>query len=139
MSQTLSQKRSTFALLEIRDLSAKASNLADFAKLAQSLPAMVLQNGFAQALAFLLSKGTDDKGRNIKENDRHIQAFDIIVKWLSESGIVQTTNRGEAVRAISGQLSQANYLHAQQEALAVLEWVKRYANAGLFNEKKGAS
>lgn len=136
MSQTFSQKRSTFALLEMQH---RRGGTNEFAKLAQGLPAMILQNGFGHTLAFLLSKGTDDKSRNFKENDRHIQAFDIIVKWLKESRILSATDRDEAIRALSGQLSQADYLRAQQEALAVLEWVKRYANAGLFVEKKGES
>jgi hypothetical protein len=31
------------------------------------------------------------------------------------------------------QMDQQEYLRAQEEALALWEWVKRYANAGIFS------
>jgi CRISPR-associated protein Cmr5 len=121
MSQTLAQQRSTFALQEIQELRGETEAFAKFVK---GLPAMILQNGLGHTLAFLLSK---------KEN-KHLAAFRIIVKWLKEQKIIQTTSDGEAVIGLS-QLGQGDYLRAQQETLAVVEWVKRYAEAGLFLPK----
>ena len=122
---TMAQKRSQFALNQLME-----SNInQDFATLAAGLPAMILQNGFGHTLAFLLAKGSD-KGK-FKENDRHIQLFDIVVRWLVDKKILQTEDRREAVLSLSS-ISQAKYLQAQEEALLILEWVKRYSNAGLF-------
>ncbi|MEI9478578.1 MAG: type III-B CRISPR module-associated protein Cmr5 [Deltaproteobacteria bacterium] len=126
MSRTLAQERSLFALAQVES----TAGVEKFDKLVAGLPAMILQNGFGQSLAFLLAKGTDKNG-TIKENDKHTRAFDIITKWLNQRNIMQTTGRSEPVRKLA-EMSQQEYLHAQEESLALLEWVKRYANAGLF-------
>ena len=128
MNSTLAQRRSAFALQELKK---PIQERDKFAKLVAGLPAMILQNGFGQALAFLLAKGTKD-GR-IQESDKHIKAFDILVRWLKERNILATTDRPHAVKILS-ELDQGRYLYAQEEAMKVLEWVKRYANAGLFSD-----
>jgi CRISPR-associated protein Cmr5 len=121
MSSTLAQRRSLFALDKVRD----ASKIDKFDKLTLGLPAMILQNGFGQTLAFLLAKA---KGN---ENDHHTEAFDIITSWLETRHILKKRDRAEVMKEIS-QMPQSEYLRAQEEALAILEWVKRYANANLF-------
>jgi len=121
MSSTLAQRRSLFALDKVRD----ASKIDKFDKLTLGLPAMILQNGFGQTLAFLLAKA---KGN---EKDHHTAAFDIITSWLETTHILKKRDRAEVMKEIS-QMPQSEYLRAQEEALAILEWVKRYANANLF-------
>ncbi len=133
--RTLGQKRAEFALHEV--LKIEDTNLKkDFKNFSAGAPSMILQNGFGQALAFWLSKGTD-KDLKIKTNDKHIKIFDIIMAWLSHNNgkdinndFATKTNRRELIKEIS-QMEQARYLTAQKETLALLEWVKRYANAGL--------
>ncbi|MFH1117079.1 MAG: type III-B CRISPR module-associated protein Cmr5 [Pseudomonadota bacterium] len=132
MSNTLAQQRSAFALTEVRHL---RGNRRDFAKFVAGLPAMILQNGFAQALAFLLAKGTDKNGKP-NHGDKHLQAFDIIVRWFNDRDIVKQTEHRQVMAALS-EMPQGDYLRAQDEALALLEWVKRYANAGLFSDQVG--
>jgi len=131
MTSTLAQQRSAFALEKIKNLK---GDRVSFSKLVPGLPAMILQNGFGQALSFLLAKGTDKNG-NIDTKDKHIQAFDIMIKWLKEQKIIHETDHTKAITELSN-MSQDKYLRAQEEALAVLEWVKRYATAGLFKEIK---
>jgi CRISPR-associated protein Cmr5 len=122
MNTTLAQERSLFALEELK----KIGKVEKFDKLASSLPAMILQNGFGQALAFLLAKGSTEK------NVHHRQAFEIVALWLKKRGIITKAERDEVMQDIS-RLPQGDYLRAQEETLAVLEWLKRYANAGLFS------
>ena len=129
MNNTLAQKRSAFALESIMRLT---GNRKDFAKLTAGLPAMILQNGFGQTLAFLLAKGTN-KDLRIEETNKHIQAFDIMICWLKEQKILPDASRPQEIKTLS-ELDQGRYLYAQEEAMKVLEWVKRYANAGLFSE-----
>ena len=121
MSSTLAQRRSLFALDKVRD----ASKIDKFDKLTLGLPAMILQNGFGQVLAFLLAK------QSSKDAARHLQAFDVMTSWLRECKLLSKTKPHEIMQEIST-MSQAKYLRAQEEALAILEWVKRYANANLF-------
>jgi len=133
--RTLGQKRAEFALnqvLKIKDESIKK----DFKNFSAGAPSMILQNGFGQALAFWLSKATN-KDLEIKRNDKHFILFKIIMDWLPcEKGdvkntfIEKTNSPKEFIEEIS-KMDQKKYLTAQKETLALLEWVKRYANAGL--------
>lgn len=127
MNRTLAQERSAFALEGVRNLKGDREK---FAKFAAGLPAMILQNGFGQAMAFLLAKGTDKKGQR-QPNDKHTEAFDIVARWLKEREIVTKAVPAEIMKELSS-MEQSNYLEAQREALVLLEWVKRYADARLF-------
>ena len=125
--RTLGQKRAAFALQQV--IESKLNNPKEFKTFCAGAPSVILQNGFGQALAFWYSKG---KG---KSDNKHQVLLDIIMKWLTyKEGDVkndfikscQTTK--EMVKALS-EMSQQEYLTAQGETLALLEWVKRYANA----------
>jgi CRISPR-associated protein Cmr5 len=117
---TIAQKRSAFALAEIKE-NVSVADQEKFKKLSAGLPAMILQNGLGQSLAFLLAKG---KGE-------HIAAFDMIVAWLKNQRIITDHSHGNAMSELSA-IAQRDYLRGQEEALKILEWVKRYANAGIF-------
>ena len=134
--RTLGQKRAEYALEKVLDI--PADKKKDFKSFSAGAPSMILQNGFGQALAFWLSKGTD-KELKIKEDDKHITLFDMIWKWLYyEKDDVKNEfvdkdkakTRTEFIGGLS-KMDQDKYLAAQKETLALLEWVKRYANAGL--------
>lgn len=127
MPNTLAQERSRFALEKVKNL---RDDRKKFGTFAQGLPAMVKQNGFGQTLAFLLHKGTDEQG-NLDHSKEHTQAFEILAAWLEKRQILADTAPA-AVMASLSQMSQQDYLRAQEEALALWEWVKRYANAGIF-------
>lgn len=131
MKNTLAQERSAFALTKVGEI--RQVDGEKFAKLVAGLPAMILMNGFGQALAFLLAKGTKDGG--LKTEDKHSLAFSIIVQWLVIRGILNQGDHATAMTELSG-MSQSQYLRAQEEALALLEWVKRYAEAGLYQRSE---
>lgn len=127
MPNTLAQQRSDFALERVRNLLGDRKKFATFA---QGLPAMVKQNGFGQTLAFCLHKGTDKDGR-LDNSKEHTQAFHILAAWLQNRQILNDTAPAAVMQQLS-RMSQQDYLRAQEEALALWEWVKRYANAGIF-------
>ncbi len=116
---TIAQKRSAFALRELKKVT--PGDQEKFKKLSAGLPAMILQNGLGHSLAFLLAKG---KGE-------HIAAFDMIAAWLQDQMVVKDTSHGKVVAELSD-IPQGAYLRGQEETLKFLEWVKRYANAGIF-------
>jgi CRISPR-associated protein Cmr5 len=117
--RTLGQQRAQFCLEQLKDLPCSRE---DFKPFTAGLPAMILQNGFAQTLAFLAAKGTD----------KHNTGFSIIKSWLVRRNIVEDLpGNVDFLRNIS-RMDQKKYLHAQRETLAMLEWLKRYANAELF-------
>jgi CRISPR-associated protein Cmr5 len=88
---------------------------------------MILQNGFGQTLAFLISK---EKNKEQK-GDKHRTAFDIITEWLIARKLIRQDQPSDILKQIS-EMEQSKYLQAQKETLAMLEWLKRYANAELF-------
>ncbi len=121
MSRTLGQQRAEFTLRELVRVDSEDQD--KFAKLTAGLPAMILQNGFGQALAFLMAKG---KGKGHQG-----AAFDIMKKWLVNRDLLEDGSNKDFLLNIS-KMDQTKYLQAQTETLAMLEWLKRYANAELF-------
>ncbi len=120
MSHTLGQQRASFCLEQLKNLQCSRE---DFKNFSAGLPAMILQNGFGQALAFLAAKSSGQ--------DKHSATFSIIASWLSERGLIEFKDRVSVLQSVSS-MEQDKYLHAQKETLAMLEWLKRYANAELF-------
>lgn len=135
MKTTIAQKRSKFALEQMAAIQGNMDSTGkkEFPKLAKSLPAMILQNGFGQTMAFLLAKGSKDNKFQDREGhiDKHICSFDTIAKWLNERGLLATTDHNQVIRRLS-EMSQGDYLRCQEETLLYMEWVKKYANSGLF-------
>ena len=125
--RTLGQKRAEYALERV--LAIPEDKKKDFKSFSAGAPSMILQNGFGQALAFWLAK----------KEDKHVVLFDMIWQWLScEKNDVKNEfverdkakTRTDFIRQLSD-MDQNKYLAAQKETLALLEWVKRYANADL--------
>jgi len=125
---TLAQERSAFALQQVKDLKGDRDK---FAKFISGVPAMILQNGFGQTLSFMLAKRKKDKHGAPLPDDKHTQAFFMISRWLSHRKILDDSGEAQTIGKLC-ELRQSDYLRAQEEALTFLEWVKRYANAGLF-------
>ena len=123
MATTLGQQRAQFCLEQLKKLDTAIRK--DFKPFTAGLPAMILQNGFGQALAFLVAKSSDDG------LDKHKAAFQIMTAWLKQRGLLTGNSAGEYLENIA-LMDQRDYLHAQRETLAMLEWLKRYANAELF-------
>ncbi|MDD3553721.1 MAG: type III-B CRISPR module-associated protein Cmr5 [Deltaproteobacteria bacterium] len=129
MSRTLGQERAQYCLQKLEKL---RCDRAEFKPLTAGLPAMILQNGFGQTLAFLISK---EKNKEQKEQngDKHRTAFDIITEWLIKRKLIHQGKPSDILKQIS-EMEQSKYLQAQKETLAMLEWLKRYANAELLEE-----
>lgn len=118
MITTLGQQRAKFCLEQLENISC---NREDFKSFSAGLPAMILQNGFGQTLAFLVAKG----------KDKHLAGFTIITAWLVNQNLISAGLPKDTLTQVST-MEQRNYLYAQRETLAMLEWLKRYANAELF-------
>lgn len=116
--RTLGQKRSEYALNRVLEIDAPTKER--FRPFSAGAPSMILQNGFGQSLAFWLAKG---KGE-------YLAMFAIVKEWLCENGFAEGSDTKHFILNIS-EMDQTKYLAAQKETLALLEWVKRFANADL--------
>lgn len=121
------QKRSDFALKQLKDTFSNGGNFTIKKELANFIvgaPTMILQNGFGQTMAFLLSKC---KGQ-VDINDKHFFTFTTIARWSERVNENVPPEKSDFFEAIS-KLEQTNYLKLQEEALKMLQWLKRYARA----------
>lgn len=123
--RTLGQKRAEFALNRVTNIPQEKKE--KFKPFSAGAPSMILQNGFGQALAFWIAKGKNE----------HMTMFNMVKEWLSyekddvkNNFVKRTDSAKDFVEALTA-MTQQEYLTAQKETLALLEWVKRYANAGL--------
>jgi len=124
--QTKEQKRSAFALKQVED-SFGIPVEKDAANFVVGVPTMVLANGLGQTLAFLLSKQKKD-GKKEKK-DHHKMTFNVMQQWLGQDiPALNVATDFEFLQRVAG-LDQKTYLQAQREALAMLQWLKRYVRA----------
>lgn len=117
--RTMAQKRAEFALERVLAIQ---SDKDKFMKFANGAPAMIRQNGFGQSLAFWLAKG--------KGTDKYLELFDMVAKWLHLNNYINHFERAGFTKDLAT-MDQNKYFEAQNETLAFLEWVKRFASAGL--------
>ncbi|HPH03837.1 MAG TPA: type III-B CRISPR module-associated protein Cmr5 [Spirochaetota bacterium] len=85
-------------------------------------PTLILTNGIGQSIAFLLAKAERD--------NKQEKVFMIIKEWLENEipGLQGCADNMQFLQHFS-QLSMSDYLRAQDEALRMLAWLKRYARA----------
>jgi len=115
----LSQRRAAYALECVR----KAGKDFDYARFCRNLPAMLLQNGLGQSLAFLRSKAGKQKaaGRLYADisgwliGERNLYAGDSLIRAVMEG-------------------DRHSYTVAHEETIELSGWLKRFADAVIGEE-----
>ncbi len=125
MSRTIEQDRAKYALEQVTGF---AGDKTKYATLVKRLPAMILNNGLGQAIAFLLA---DDKGEK-KEPSWMLYAQ--LQTWLF-SKCIACTGSDLITCLMNGDRKQ--YMHAQHETLKLLTWMKKFAEADLPKAEGG--
>ncbi len=127
MSRTLEQARAKFALACVREeMPRAAADKAKYLTQAHKTPMRVLSHTLGQAAAFALAKG---------EGERAITIYKSLQEWLcgprsaERPCRVYPTDKSLIDHLMEG--DQAHYVRAQQEALELLAWIKRFAEAFL--------
>ena len=134
--QTLGQKRAAHALLAIKKLE-EAKNYGNFGSYVQRLPATIVMKGLGQAMAGELAAARLGRGANMSIDERaHKILFGCVESWLFASRAYQG-ERGLMVAIVES--SQEDYVRAQAEALAYLDWLKKFSQAYLNGGKDGSS
>ncbi len=120
--RSMEQDRAKFALEKIEEANTLPGELPkEIRRYLNSLPALIRMNGLGQALAFFYMKGTDTGHRYI---------YNMISTWLCVDGSKGRifTEHNDVLKAIT-QSEVRHYMAAQNEALALLEWLKKFAVA----------
>ncbi len=130
MIQTIQQERAKFALDKVNTAITDNVNQKEFKSYASGLPAMIHMNGLGQAAAFYKSK--------VKSNEHQI-LYAILSEWLAAEGqpyydsSLPTNKKRDLLEGIT-MLDMATYQLAQAEALALTDWVKKFAKAFMEEE-----
>lgn len=119
--QTLQQKRAASAWAQITVVEAENDKFKkEYGSLIRGLPAMILNDGLAQSLAFLLAKGKDDRTKP------HTAAYKHLSIWVCQQ--LKVEQDLDLLQWVL-QKSSADYRRAASESLAYLHWLKRFVEA----------
>ena len=92
---------------------------------------LILTNGLGQTLAFVRSKGIkEEKDKNKPEKVAYTEIYKNLSVWLIEKRKVYESGQDELIKRVINEGS-AKYRQATLEALAFLNWIKRFAEAEL--------
>jgi CRISPR-associated protein Cmr5 len=135
MNQTLAQQRARFAMDFIKKTSTVPAKeeKAKYLTLIHKAPTMILQNGLGQLLAFWLA---DNEGKTDEKRKKPSGVlYDLLEAWLcgtneDNSHPLRIYEKKDLIGELM-QGSRNDYMRAQQEALALLGWMKKFAEAWL--------
>jgi len=149
--RTLDQKRSDFALKKVMEMNWKQSSNDDekneIKALTSSIPSMIKQMGIGLTMAFLLSKaGTSVKeSGSVNNKNKYRIVVNIIKEWLGYKsgdidnsyllGLNSNLSDEDFIKKLND-VDQFQYMTIQNEAIAIMEWVKKYTVAGFHLQKK---
>jgi CRISPR-associated protein Cmr5 len=127
MAQTLDQKRAEYAWEQV---SQAVQIIADYTREAKGAPVLIMGSGLMQTLAFFQAKG----------KPQHLVLLGHLCRWLGRTlGGTLVTDQDrfppEAAADFSAVMAALNaapsslYLRATDEVLALLRWIRQFADA----------
>ncbi len=137
-SRNLAQERAKDALHAVSSIKDRPADYGNYVGYVKAFPANIRNLGLGQSLAFLLSKAAGEK----KPPANHVLAtphgllYAHVTSWLAKRSIFlgDISPANFMTRLVEG--NQSEYLHAQIEAMAYLEWLKKFAVAELDQPKE---
>jgi len=114
--QTMQQQRARYALQQVETARQQGVDSREYKSYASGLSAMIQMNGLGQMAAFYYSQG-----------GTHRQLYDLLSGWLTQPG-QPYAGLNDLLQGITRR-NMRTYLLAQAEALALLDWVKKFAKA----------
>lgn len=126
MSRTLEQKRAAHALAKVREMAGRSEEeQKKYSSYVQNLPAAILMNGLGQAAAGLLARAKGNR------EDMHAVLFAHLEQWLCRENEKSSYLGGDDLIGAVTARDRNAYICAQVEALAWLQWLKKFATAYL--------
>ncbi len=125
MSRTLEQRRASFALAFIETI--KEEDKEKLKTHIHKTPSLILQCGLGQALAFLLA---DAEGKLTPSKKLYTTLQDWLCGVRDDKHPMRVYSQAELIDALVNG-SRSEYFRAQEEALMLLNWLKKFADAKL--------
>lgn len=122
MLRSLEQDRAKYAMTSIMSIkSADTTVQKNYKSYVKSASMLILINGLGNALAFIKSKK--------KDGDAYDRLYKHLNEWLEEKEIISKT---DVLEWITKEDTTSLQIHrATDEILALLNWMKRFADAEL--------
>ncbi len=135
MIQNLAQERAKDAYSKIEELF-HLGDYGNYESYVKSLPATILTSGLGQAAAMLKASAKIGKSKRTNDNRAYEKLYHHLSSWLC-GGSSQHSPYPEDQDLLEAIINQdeSHYLHAQGEALAYLEWLKKFAEARLADQE----
>ncbi|MFA0731909.1 MAG: hypothetical protein LKKZDAJK_000899 [Candidatus Fervidibacter sp.] len=118
--RTLEQERAQHAWSCVQEVKDKPF-AGDYRTIAVKVPSLIVTNGLGQTLAFLKAKG---KGEPSNEHE-------ILYRHLADWVGSKVHADGDLLNWLVNKADSQQYRLATMEALALLQWLKRFAEAEL--------
>lgn len=131
---TLEQQRAADALARLREIQDRSEQFRKrYRSYVERLGPMIVMNGLGQALATERAAAGE---RQKEEEKAHGQLYDNVQRWLCRQDGGVYAGAGDVLEALVNH-DEAAYLHAQAEALAWLDWHKKFCQAELPRDTEG--
>jgi CRISPR-associated protein Cmr5 len=118
--RTLEQERAKHAWDCVQEVKDKPF-AGDYRTIAVKVPSLIVTNGLGQTLAFLKAKGKGEPGNEHEVLYRHL------TDWVGR----KVHADGDLLSWLVNTATSQQYRLATMEALALLQWLKRFAEAEL--------
>lgn len=126
--RSLAQKRAAYALSVVQEMQTRGKNAyGNYRGAVRALPATIMASGLGQALAMEMAARGRDAG--------HRLLLEHLSDWLCDrkpNGWGSSPYRGSdniVGKLVAG--TESDYIRAQEEAMALLVWLKKFAEAFL--------
>lgn len=116
-TMSLEQQRAKFAWERVQGCNKKYMNLT------KAAPALIMNNGLMQAMAFYQSKGEPHH----QALNRHLH------EWLHQRGIIQQADFTGVMQSLY-QADPTIFRRATEESLELLRWIRQFAAAVCSDE-----
>jgi len=138
LQKTLEQQRAEWAWKCVQEVTSESQEFKKkYGSLARKVPMLVLTNGLGQTLAFLLSKAKrhQPEEKRSAEAKVHDLLFVHLSKWVLDQVAPGMSSGNDDLLQWVLRNDSAAYRRATTEALAFLNWLKRFAEAELPAEE----
>lgn len=119
MNQTLDQKRAQFAWEAVNQARRELRDFKEYRNLAKGAPALVMGNGLMAALAFYQSRDKAHATRLMND------MLGWLVRRQGQNGVPPFA----ASMTVFQQMNSRDYMAASDETLAMLKWLRQFADA----------
>jgi len=123
---SLDQRRAAYAWKKVQGQN------DEYGKLAKGAPALIMNNGLMQTLAFYQDKGTPKEGKKNSDNGKahYLKLNQHIIDWLWERRPRRDVGVAPTFEQMMAELLTADsqtYRKATEETLALLRWIRQLA------------